>query len=296
MKEYSMYSLALTIALAGFCHADSPKREPLWPNGAPGAKGSDESKHVPAVTIYRPARTAPASRAAVVVCPGGGYGNLALGHEGREIADWLNSLGITAAILEYRMARGGYRHPIPLLDAQRAIRTIRSRSDELDLDQERIGIMGFSAGGHLAATVGTHFDGGNQNSADPVERCSSRPDFLILCYPVIAFGEPFTHKGSQRNLIGENPPRSLVESLSNEKQVTKATPPAFLFHTDADTGVPAENSTAFYLALRKAGVPAELHIFRNGRHGVGLAKGIPGTREWPKLCEGWLRDKGLIGK
>ena len=268
------------------------ERELLWPAGAPGAHG-DGVNDQPAITVYSPES---ANGTAVVVCPGGGYVNLAMGHEGKDIAEWLNGMGITAIVLEYRMSRGGYQHPIPLVDARRAIRTVRSKAKELKIDPAKIGIMGFSAGGHLASTAGTHFDAGNPAAADSVERVSCRPDFMILCYAVIAFGESYTHQGSQRNLIGEDAPQDLVELLSNEKQVTKETPPAFLFHTDEDTVVPAENSISFYQALRKAGVPAELHIYRKGGHGTGLAAKYPGTCRWPEDCKAWMVNMGFLGQ
>ena len=275
--------------------AEEPHRELLWPLGAPEAKGDDPERDMPSITIYSPSRNS-ANGTAVVICPGGGYGFLAVESEGRDIAKWLNSLGITGVVLEYRMQAGGYSHPIPLQDAQRAIRTVRSRAEELHLNPSRIGVMGFSAGGHLASTAGTHFDKGNPEAKDPIEKVGCRPDFMILCYPVVAFGEPYTHTGSQHNLIGTHASGELVKSLSNEKRVTKDTPPTFLFHTDEDQAVPAENSVAFYLALRKAKVPAELHIYRTGRHGLNLAKNVPGTSDWPNACEQWLRGQGLIQK
>lgn len=287
--------IAASILLLASCTsvAKQSPRELLWPQGAPGATGDDPSLDQPAITIYSPSNNA-SSGAAVIICPGGGYGHLAMGHEGHEIAMWLKSLGITGVVLEYRMSKGGYSHPIPLNDAQRAIRTIRSRAKELNLDPSRIGILGFSAGGHLASTAGTHFDSGQPAALDPINQVGCRPDFMILCYPVIAFGEPFTHTGSQRNLIGKDPSAELIAHLSNEKQVSAETPPTFLFHTDEDTGVPSENSVAFYLALRKAKVPAELHIYRQGRHGVGLAQDVVGTDGWSKACEQWLRAQGLL--
>jgi acetyl esterase/lipase len=183
-----------------------------------------------------------------------------------------------------------------LQDAQRAIRSVRARANEFKIDPRRIGIIGFSAGGHLASTAGTHFDGGDPSATDPIARVSCRPDFMVLCYAVLAMGEAYSHGGSQANLLGKDPPLELVRSLSSEKQVTKETPPTFLFQTDEDTVVPAENSIYFYLALRKAGVPAELHVFRTGRHGVGLAKKLPGTSEWPTCCENWLRGQGFLQK
>jgi acetyl esterase/lipase len=268
-----------------------PQREPLWLEGAPEAKGNDPAKDQPAITIHMPEANC---GTAVIICPGGGYGNLALGHEGRDIAEWFNSMGIVAAVLEYRMSRGGYRHPVPLMDAQRAMRTVRSRARELGVDPSHIGIMGFSAGGHLASTLGTHFDRGNPDAADPIERVGCRPDFMILCYPVIAFGEPFTHKGSQNNLIGKHPEEELVRSLSSEKQVTGDTPPAFLFHTEEDTAVPLQNSAVFYEALRQAGVPAMLKVYPKGRHGLGLARQVEGTREWPDECAKWLREMEFL--
>ncbi len=250
-------------------------------------------RDIPLLTVYEPSNCF-RKKAAVIVCPGGGYSGLASAHEGHDIAKWLNCMGVTAIILEYRVGANGYKHPIPLQDAQRAIRTVRSRSGELGIEPDRIGILGFSAGGHLASTAGTHFDAGNPDSEDPVERFSSRPDFMVLCYPVIAFAETYGHTGSRINLIGEDAPQELVEHLSNERQVTADTPPTFLFHTDEDPGVPAENSVAFYLALRKAGVPAEMHIYNKGPHGVGLAKNIPGTRGWSQACEHWMENMGFL--
>ena len=181
-----------------------------------------------------------------------------------------------------------------LLDAQRALRMARHNSDSWGIDPARLGIMGFSAGGHLASSAGTHFDAGKADAKDPIDRQSCRPDFLILCYAVIAFDEPYTHRGSQRNLLGADADRELVRSMSSEKQVSEKTPPTFLWHTSEDKGVPPENSVQFYLALQRAGVPAELHIFEKGRHGVGLARNIPGTSAWPDRCVDWLRVRGVL--
>jgi acetyl esterase/lipase len=272
--------------------AAEPREELLWAEGAPRALG-DEAKDRPTLTICLPDKEK-AAGSAVVVCPGGGYGGLAVGHEGHDIARWFNELGVAALILEYRHRGRGYGHPAPLQDVQRAIRTARARAGEFGVAADKIGVMGFSAGGHLASTAGTHFDKGNPEAKDPIERVSCRPDFMILCYAVIALDEPYTHRGSQRNLLGENPDPALVRSLSNEKQVTADTPPTFLFHTDEDTAVPPENSIHFYLALRRAKVPAELHVFRTGRHGLGLAGNTAGTSAWPKCCEDWLRGQGLL--
>ena len=272
--------------------AGEPKVEMLWPKGAPGAKG-DKPADKPTLTIYLP-EPDKTTGAAVVICPGGGYGFVAMDHEGHQIARWLNSLGAAGFIVDYRHRTKGYGHPAPLEDAQRAIRTVRARAAEWKIDPKRIGIMGFSAGGHLASTAGTHFDQGKADSEDPIERIGCRPDFLILCYAVIAFGEPYTHRGSQQNLLGKDADPALIRSLSNEKQVTPQTPPTFLFHTDEDTGVPAENSVQFYLALRRAGVPGELHVFQRGRHGIGLGLSVPGTSAWSELCAAWMRNRGLL--
>ena len=287
-----LFVAACGVMIARAALAAEPKTELLWPDGAPGAKG-DKPADKPTLTICLPDGDR-AAGSAVVICPGGGYAVLAAGHEGRDIARWLNGMGVAGFILEYRHRQRGYGHPAPLQDAQRAIRTVRARAAQWKIDPQKIGIMGFSAGGHLASTAGTHFDKGNPEARDPVERASCRPDFMILCYPVIAFGEPYTHRGSQRNLIGKDPDPKLVRSLSNEKQVTAETPPAFLFHTDEDTGVPPENSVFFYLALRRVKVPAELHVYRRGRHGLGLAAKTAGTSSWPRRCEDWMRGQGLL--
>jgi acetyl esterase/lipase len=227
--------------------------------------------------------------ACVIVFPGGGYWGHAP-HESGPVAAWLNSLGITSFVLRYRTAP--YRHPAPLLDAQRAIRLVRSRAQEFNVDRGRIGILGFSAGGHLASTAGTHFDTGDPGSPDPVERASSRPDAMILCYPVITFGE-HRHDGSRSALLGENPPESLIRLLSNELQVTADTPPTFLWHTANDGSVPVENSLLFASALSQHKVPFDLHIFRDGAHGVGLAEGYPALGLWTACCSAWLGDIGF---
>jgi acetyl esterase/lipase len=284
--------LVLSCAFGRQAPADPVKNWTLlWPGTAPGALGTDDGDR-PALGIF----LAPADKAvgtAVVVCPGGAYGHLALDHEGRQVAGFLNSLGVSAFVLRYRLAPR-YHHPAPLMDAQRALRYVRSKAMEFGVVPDRIGIWGFSAGGHLASTAGTHFDAGNPDADDPVERTSCRPDFMILAYPVIQLDSAYTHKGSQSNLLGEAPDPKLLASLSNEKQVTPRTPPAFLFHTNEDTGVPAENSVSFYLALRKAGVPAEIHIYERGSHGVGLAPQDAVLSTWPARLADWLKVRGLL--
>jgi acetyl esterase/lipase len=264
---------------------------PLWQGPAPGALGMQDSD-IPAITAFLP-RTMAANTPAVIVCPGGGYVSLASNHEGRQVASYLNSLGIAAFVLRSRLGPR-YHHPVELGDAQRAIRMLRSYASEWRIDPARIGIMGFSAGGHLAMTASTLFDAGDPGAPDPIDRAGSRPDFTVLGYPVISMTESWTHQGSKNNLLGANPDPELARRLSGELAATKQTPPGFLFHTNADTTVPAENSVYYYLALRKAGVPAEMHIFENGPHGVGLANNDPALSEWSKLLANWLRGRGVV--
>lgn len=294
MLNLKQMAIVLTTILAmesGAFSQDAPRPlpVPLWPAGAPGAKG-DQTTDIPTISIYQP----PADRAtgaAIVVCPGGGYGHLA-DHEGHTVAVWLNQLGITAAVLKYRLGPR-YQHPAMLSDAQRAIRMLRAQSSTWRIDPARIGIMGFSAGGHLASTAATQFGEGKPASEDPVERVSSRPDLVILAYPVITMSGRYTHQGSRRNLLGENPAAELVDQMSSEKQVSSRTPPAFLFHTEDDAAVPVENSLLFAASLRAAKVPYELHVFEHGRHGVGLAQADPILSSWPKLLEAWLRTRNF---
>lgn len=278
------------LSLASSATAAPASGEPivLWPGGAPGAKGK-EPRDIPTLTPYLP-RPETATGAAIVVCPGGGYGHLA-DHEGRPVAEWLNSVGVAGFVLKYRIAPH-YKHPAPLQDAGRAIRTVRARATEWGIDPKRIGILGFSAGGHLASTAATHFDPGKADAADPIERAGSRPDLAILIYPVITMG-PYTHGGSKRNLLGADPSPEMIELLSNEKQVTRETPPTFLVHTVEDRAVPVENSLLFAAACRKAGVPHELHMYEKGPHGFGLGKGNPILSSWPRRCADWLRLHGF---
>jgi acetyl esterase/lipase len=270
-----------------------PQTFPLWKNGAPGAqgKGGDDT---PTLTLYMPSHPSK-SDTGVIVAPGGSYTVLAMNHEGRQVANWLNSLGMTAFVLKYRLGPK-YHHPIELGDAQRAIRLVRSRAKEFGIRPDRIGMMGFSAGGHLAATVGTHYDHGDHAASDPIDRISCRPDFLVLAYPVISFVAPYSHSRSAHNLLGDDPEMKLREELSNELHVTPDTPPTFLFSTSTDKVVPSENSVAFYLALHTAGVPAELHIFQKGPHGVGLDPADPVLGIWPTLLANWMRERGLLAK
>ena len=273
--------------------AAGPEPTPLWPDQVPGATGTDEPDR-PTVRIHLPPKDK-ANGAAVVICPGGGYGIIAMDHEGSQVANWLNSQGVAALVLRYRLGPK-YRHPMPLNDVQRALRYARANAEKLGISPRRIGVMGFSAGGHLASTAATHFDAGQKDAADPVDRVSCRPDFAVLGYPVISLNADFAHKGSGRNLLGENPDPQLLDNLSNDKQVTSETPPTFLFHTGEDTGVPPENSLAFYMALRKAKVPAELHIYQQGPHGVGLAPGNPVLFTWKERLLDWLRQNRFLAE
>jgi len=290
----------IMVMLAGMAAAESTRTPPevklLWPDGAPGAKGDAEGDK-PSLTIYLPADEK-ATGAAVVICPGGGYGFLAMDHEGHQVARWLNSLGVAGFILKYRHRNSGagYGHPAPLQDAQRAVGLVRSGAHKWGIDPNRIGILGFSAGGHLASSAGTHFDHRYNDAEDAIDRTSCRPDFMVLIYPVISFSKWCAHTGSRRNLLGADPDQELVHVLSNEKQVTPQTPPTFLVHANDDTGVPPENSIYFYLALRKAGIPAEMHIYEKGGHGFGLGKKDSPAASWPQRCADWMRDEGLLEK
>lgn len=289
-------TLSLSFFLTLLANAQPKDAFPLWPDGAPGALGKAD-KDIPTLTPFFP-RPELATGAAMVICPGGGYGGLA-DHEGKAYALWLNDHGITCFVLKYRLGTSGYRHPIMLWDAARALRTVRAKATEWKIDPKRIGIIGSSAGGHLASTLLTHFDAGKPDDADPIERQSSRPDIGILCYPVITMGDK-THAGSRNNLLGKNPSPELIKELSNELHVTKDTPPCFIFHTDEDQAVPVENSLEFAMALRRAGVPFDLHIYEHGRHGIGLGH-VPYSpydpekmHPWTANCIFWLKAQGFV--
>ena len=266
---------------------------PLWPEGAPGALGKT-ANDIPTLTPHFPAPEK-ATGAAIVICPGGGYAHLA-NHEGEHYARWLNEHGVAGFVLKYRLASAGYRHPAMLQDAARALRTVRARAGEWKLDPKRVGIIGSSAGGHLASTLLTHFDAGKPNAADPIERQSSRPDLGILCYPVISMTSEFTHQGSKRNLLGTNAPPELAREVSSELQATPDTPPCFIWHTWEDKGVPIENALSFVEALQRHGVRFDFHVYERGPHGLGL-----GTRDWEPArrhpwtqdCAFWLKERGF---
>jgi acetyl esterase/lipase len=295
-----MFCSTLVVALVAIDPA--PQTIPLWPGKAPHAVG-DSPADKPEMTAYRPEKP---NGTAVVICPGGGYGFLALDHEGKQVAEFFTKLGVTAFVLKYRIVakdRPGPLSDAPLADVQRAIRLVRAKAKDYGVDPKKVGVMGFSAGGHLASTAATHFDlGSRDRDADGIERTSCRPDFAILAYPVVTMEAGVTHGGSRRNLIGDKPDEKLIELYSNEKHVTKETPPTFIFHTSADTAVVPENAVRFYLACKKASVPVEMHIYEKGRHGVGLGRdpkwtgGEKSVATWPDRLTDWMKARELLGK
>lgn len=290
MKIFSAQAILISSLILSRAEMQNPI--PLWPNGAPGALGNS-TNDIPTLTPYLP-DTTNATGAAMVICPGGGYAHLAP-HEGNDYALWLNQHGVTCFVLKYRLGSNGYRQPAMLQDAARAVRWVRAHADEFKIDPRRIGIMGSSAGGHLASTLMTHFDSGNTNQDDPIERQSSRPDIGILCYAVITMGE-FAHQGSKDNLLGKNPPPKLVTELSNELQVTTNTPPCFLWTTFEDKTVPMENSLMFAEALRENHVPFDFHVYQKGGHGMGLADKPPFAHPHPWANDSlfWLKQQGFV--
>ena len=291
MNLKTILSYAVLLGAASIAHS-APEKQLLWPEGAPGAKGQTD-KDQPWVDVYLPEKTK-ANGAAFVVCPGGGYGGLAADHEGIQPAKFFNSLGVTAFVLHYRLGSSGYHFPTELQDVQRAIRLVRSGAAKYGIDPQRIGVMGFSAGGHLTSMAATLFEEGDPKSSDPIDRVSSRPDVAVPCYPVISMIDSFGHKGSRKNLLGPNDNDDLAKQVSTHLRVTPRTPPCFIFQTDEDTVVPAENAVQFYLALRQNKVPAELHIYRPGPHGVGLMQGDPVLGTWPQHLAAWLRNQAFF--
>jgi acetyl esterase/lipase len=273
----------------------------VWPNGAPDSNGFTQPEEVfdgkrvryvseAEMYVYLP-KLGINTGAAIVICPGGGYGMEAMDHEGYDMAEWLAQQGIAGIVLKYRLPNG-HDH-IPLADLQRALRIVHQKAAEWGINKSKIGVAGSSAGGHLASTAGTRFDTGNPASVDPIEKYSCRPDFMLLLYPVITFDEQFGHMGSRTNLIGAGNKWELVEKYSNELHVTAQTPPTFLILSDDDEAVPPRNSIEFYLALKKYNIPAEMHIFRNGGHGFGMNKTNLPVDQWPNLFLSWLKAQGI---
>jgi acetyl esterase/lipase len=289
MKTF--FAAAILFSTAMLLRAEMQSPIPLWPNGAPGALGNS-ANDIPTLTPYLPETNI--TGAAMVICPGGAYGFLAP-HEGNDYALWLNQHGVTCFVLKYRLGSNGYHYPAEFQDVTRAMRWVRAQADDYKIDPRRVGIMGSSAGGHLAATLLTHFDFGDTNSADEIEQQSSRPDIGILCYAVITMGK-LTHQGSKENLLGKNPSPKLVKLLSNELQVTTNTPPCFLWTTFEDKTVPMENTMMFAEALRKNHVPFDLHVYEKGAHGMGLADKPPFTHPhpWANDCLFWLKQQGFV--
>jgi acetyl esterase/lipase len=290
MNKLSLFTAALF--LVSIAHSE-PAKVRLWPDGAPGAKGN-EDKDQPFINVW-PAAKDKANGAAFVVCPGGGYGGLAADHEGIQVAKWFNGLGVSAFVLHYRLGSAGYHFPTQLIDVQRAIRHVRANAKQYGIDPNRIGIIGFSAGGHLTSMAATMFDEKPEGMTnDAVDQVSARPDVAAPTYPVISMVEDFGHKGSRKNLLGPNDNDELAKHVSTETRVTANTPPIFIFQTDEDTVVPAENAVSLYLACRKNKVPAELHIYRPGPHGVGLFLGDPVLGTWSGHLRDWLRNQGFL--
>lgn len=276
----------------------------LWPADHPANAGNeplttgmpewlDRVTRSPAITPFLPEKEA-ASGAAVIICPGGGYGGLAMAKEGMEVAQWMQQRGIAGFVLRYRCGGGKNQQPVPLEDAARALRMVRSRAKEWNVDPQRIGILGFSAGGHLASTAATMFSDGGNRSADPIMRMSSRPNFAVLVYPVISMAEGVTHGGSRQNLLGRDADEALVERWSTDRQVSDKTPPTFLIHASDDEAVPVKNSLLFYEALVAHRVPAELHVYEEGGHGFGILRGDRPADKWPEQLEPWLKKHGMI--
>ena len=301
MKQLLVLILAAFIGLPGI---SQNKIIPLWEEDPPNYREAGEVTiwdtsdivrirlvQKPDIAIFLPSKKN-ATGEAVVICPGGGYGILAYDWEGSDIARWLNSHGIAAFVLKYRLPGSKSNivpHKSPLMDAQRAMRLVRHNAEGWNIDPARIGIMGFSAGGHLASTLSTHFDGGDPSNADPVERVSCRPDYSILVYPVISFTGAFTHSGSRKALLGEDPDEELVKYFSNELQVSDQTPPAILIHSNDDKGVPVENSIAYFEALRAHKISSELHVYPYGGHGYSLAIGKGHLSSWPDRVIEWIK-------
>ena len=292
--------IAMLLSLtAGLASAESNVIT-LWPEGVPGVRnigvekiggGYNANVTDASLTRFSPAVDRP-NGTAVIICPGGGYVRMSTAREGEQYANWLSTLGVTAFVLKYRMQE--YGHPAPLQDVLRAVRTLRSRAAELGIDPARIGVMGSSAGGHLAASAGTLFDHPLGRTGAPLDATSARPDFLMLMYPVITMQDPAAHAGSRKALLGATPSAEAIELMSLEKQVTSATPPTLLIHTQEDQAVPVENSILFYQALTRAKVPAEMYLFEHGGHGMGMRDGLGTTSLWPRRAEEWLRERGLL--
>ncbi len=290
--------LTLMICCCGTCVFASPAAKtilPLWEENIPMLRGTEE-KDIPTLTFY-PASSSKAADCGIIICPGGGYGKLAMDHEGKQIAEWFNSIGVSAFVLKYRLPADGYTHPVPLMDVQRAIRLVRYHAKKWEVDPAKVGVIGFSAGGHLASSAGTHFEKPPYSlgdAVDPVNAVSPRPDYMVLIYPVISMQDGITHAGSRRNLLGKNPDPEKIELMSNEKRVTPQTPPTFLVHANDDTAVVPENSVRFYRACRQVQVPVEMHLYLKGGHGFGMRTSAGPAASWPQDCKQWMQQMALL--
>lgn len=291
MSISKSFLLAMLPIMIGSIHAQQVLT--LWQGGAPLSKGTN-SIDIPKLTLFLPEK-ATSPTPAIVICPGGGYGHLAITHEGINVANYFQTHGIAAFVLEYRLPKNGYLHPVPLMDVQRAIRIVRSHASEWHIDPAKVGVIGFSAGGHLASTVSTHFDAGNPQAVDPIDHLGCRPDFAILVYPVISSRPEIAHHGSFANLLGPNPDPALLRNLSNETQVTSDTPPTVLVHALDDKGVPPQNSELYYQALQRAGVNSDIQEYPKGGHGFGYGH-VPDNSPpgWLDKAFDWLKAKGLL--
>lgn len=307
-----LFSLMPLTALLPDIATATPTVLPLWPEGVPPATRPDAPaargdigpeqvdagggiRHVsvPTLTVVPPAVDRP-NGTAVIVCPGGGYSYLSMNREGTQYAAWLSTLGITTFLLKSRLQDWG--HPAPLQDVLRALRLVRSRAAEFGVDPQRVGVLGSSAGGHLAASASTLFDHPDGRTGAALDTTSARPDFAVLVYPVITMTGPATHAGSRRALLGDSPSPALQALMSLDQQVSPATPPTLLVHTQGDKSVPAQNSLLYFDALTRAGVPAELYVFEQGGHGIGMRDGLGTASAWPRRAEEWLRQRGLLGR
>jgi acetyl esterase/lipase len=309
MKHIITKTLLILALIFGVTHFLQAQNEviPLWSNEIPGAKNAIDYKEVvdikngtveffskvsvPTLSVFLPEKS---NGAAVVICPGGGYSNLYVFGEGVKVAKWFNSLGITAFILKYRLPSDDIMQDKtigPLQDAQESIRFVRRNAAKWGINSQKVGVIGFSAGGHLASTLSTHYNDDVYKKKDSI---SARPDFSILIYPVISMEEKITHQGSKNKLLGLAPSAELIEKYSNEKQINAQTPPTFMIHAIDDKSVPVENSIQYFLALKKFNVPSEIHLYQNGKHGFGLGREGTSSKNWTKQCEEWLRINNYI--
>lgn len=292
-----MKTLTCLFIAIPFIMANAQESTSLWPDGqTPYTLPIDAETGSPSLHLYPTQGKEGHNGAAVVICPGGGYGGLATDHEGHQPARWFNEQGVSAFVLHYRLGSQGHHYPTQLADVQRAIRWVRAHAGDYGLDENRIAVMGFSAGGHLASMAATIYDREAYEASDDIDEVSARPDFAILCYPVISMDPEISHGGSRKNLLGpeKSDDDEFAATVSSEKNVTADTPPTFLFQTNADSAVPAENATRFFLAMRKAGVPVEYHCYQDGPHGVGLYRGDPVLGTWSGLLSNWLRANSFF--